>query len=337
MIFDIRDVLTRNALAAYAIALVASALAMAVNMVGAGLFGDRPFTSLYAAVVVSAYAGGLGPGLLATFVCVAGVSFFLLQPRSSFDIEANSDMATVILFVTASLFICWVLHSLRRTAQTLRVERDHSRDLSERLERTVHQKEILVREIQHRVANSLQLVSSFLMLQRRSVTNPDAKRDLEEASNRIHVLADIHRRLYAVGREERIEFAGYLKDFSRDLMKATAPHTVACAVDGDASVWLPQEKVIPLALIVNELVSNALEHGLAGRNDGKITIALEKREQDRVAVRISDNGCGLPPDFDLEAVRSVGLSIVRALSSQIDGALRLDRNVGTTWEVEFPH
>lgn len=326
----------RDARVAYAIALAVSAVAIGVNLVGNGVFGDRPFIALYAAVVISAYVGGLGAGLLTLGVCTVSVSFLLFQPQFSFTVHTRTDIAGIILFVCASGFICWMLHSVRRAAETLRIERDLSRSLAEQLQRTVHQKELLVREVQHRVSNSLQLVSSFLVLQRRAVTSTDAQRDLEEASRRIHALAHIHRRLYAAGEEERVEFALYLKELCRDLVDATAPHVVACAVDGPAGLWLSQDKVVPLAMIVNELVSNALEHGLVGRNDGRIAITLMRRGQDRVALTLSDNGFGLPAGFNLEIVQSVGLNIVRALTAQIEGTLQLVGNGGTTWELEFP-
>jgi two-component system, sensor histidine kinase PdtaS len=326
----------RNAKTAYAIAVAVSAVAVAVNLVGNGLFGDRPFIALYAAVVVSVYVGGLGPGVLATLLCATSVCFLLLQPHFSFAVRAGPDIAGVILFIIASAFTCWMFHSVRRTAETLRIERDLSRELAERLERAVQQKELLVREVQHRVSNSLQLVSSFLMLQRRAVADADARHEIEEASRRIHALAHIHRRLYAAGDEERVELTGYLDEFCRDLVTATAPQPVSCAVDGPAGIWLPQDKVVPLALIVNELVTNALEHGLVGRNDGRIAIRLEMRGPDRVALTVSDNGFGLPPGFDPETVGSVGLNIVRALATQIKGTLRIVGNGGTTWELEFP-
>jgi two-component system, sensor histidine kinase PdtaS len=336
VILDYSGPFVRNSAAAHALAAASAALAIIANMLEDGLFGDRPFIALYAAVVISAYAGGFGPGLLATLLSAAAVSYLLLEPYASFTVRAGEDVAGLILFIIASLFICWILHSLRRAAETLRIERDLSRELAGRLERTVHQKEILVREIQHRVSNSLQLVSSFLMLQRRAIANPDARRDLEEASNRIHALAHIHRRLYAAGEEERVEFTNYLKGICSDLVQATAPRTVACTVDGPAGIWLPQDKVVPLALIVNELITNALEHGLVGRNDGRIAIMLERRSDNRAALTVSDNGFGLPADFDPETIQSIGLKIVHALSAQINGTLRLLGSRGATWELEFP-
>ena len=113
----------RNAKTAYAIAVAISAVAVAVNLGENGLFGDRPFIAFYTAVVISAYVGGLGPGLLTTLLCATSVNFLLLQPSFSFAVRAGSDVAGVILFIIASAFICWMLHSVRRTAGTLRIER----------------------------------------------------------------------------------------------------------------------------------------------------------------------------------------------------------------------
>ncbi len=131
-----------------------------------------------------------------------------------------------------------------------------------------------------------------------------------------------------------MEFGGFLKELCHDVLEASGASNIVCLVRAEQLV-LPPEQTIPLALIVTELVSNALEHGFADRPKGTISIDLA-RSEDQVSLTVNDDGAGLAPDFELATTRSLGLRIVKQLAAQLGGAFAMSSGEGTTCRVTFP-
>jgi len=201
------------------------------------------------------------------------------------------------------------------------------RTLKEALE---HQ-QVLVKEINHRVKNSLQLVASMLHLQ--AGDDPQLRRRLQEASSRIMAIGRAHDRLYRSPQVEKTELADYLSDICRDL-KEVAPN---CHVSFEASepLSLNTDRAISLALVVTELVSNAAKHAYPDGTHGTISVRLrDVGEGAQVSVR--DEGVGLPPDFEIDKRIGLGMRLIRALAKQARAQLRIERHArGTEFVLEI--
>jgi two-component sensor histidine kinase len=197
-----------------------------------------------------------------------------------------------------------------------------------------HQK-VLMKEINHRVKNSLQLVASMLILQ--AGMDPELGQRLKDASSRIMAIGRAHDLLYRNTQIEKIDLADYLSDVCRDLEKAT-PN---CQVDFEASspLLLNTDRAVSLALVVTELVTNAAKHAYPEGDGGPIWVRLSRGDGEAARVSVSDEGAGLPPDFEIngKARLSLGMRLVRALANQAGAQLRFERKAhGTEFVLEIP-
>ncbi|WP_448189048.1 sensor histidine kinase [Azospirillum sp. sgz301742] len=214
------------------------------------------------------------------------------------------------------------------------------RDVTERrrvqqeLHRAVEQKSLLLREVNHRVKNSLHLVSSLMQLQMRGLADPELRRQVQDAIGRIHAIAQVHSRLYQTERFETVELSTYLQALCDDLVSASGDSSgFQLRVEADV-VELPTDHAVPLGLIANEMITNAIKHG-AGR-PLEVVVSL-RRAAPRLLFTVSDNGPGLPADFSLNATRSLGMRIVTTLSRQIGGTLEvLPTEQGASFRLVLP-
>lgn len=214
------------------------------------------------------------------------------------------------------------------------------RDVTERrrvqqeLHKLVEQKSILLREVNHRVKNSLHLVSSLLQLQARTLSDPALRHQMQDAIGRIHAIAQVHSRLYQTERFQTVELATYLRALCQDLANASGAKTgFDLKVDAE-EVELPIDLAIPLGIIANELVTNAIKHGSGKALEVRVSLA---RAGKRVLFTVADNGPGLPDGFDVERTKSLGMRIVATLSRQIGGTLDILPDVqGAAFRLAVP-
>jgi len=204
------------------------------------------------------------------------------------------------------------------------------RDREARLSESLGQKEILIREVHHRVKNNLQLVESLLSLEmrRRDDRGPDSS--LKRASARIRALASIHEMLYLSEDLARLRFDEYLRSLARALVSLPTLHIETERLNLDI------DRAIPCGLIANELITNALKYGSRGEGESpEISIGLSVSE--RIAsLEISDDGPGLPPDFDPSWCVTLGMHLVLSLVRQIEGSWHLSSDGGARWTIRFP-
>ena len=200
------------------------------------------------------------------------------------------------------------------------------RDVTERrrvqqeLRQAVEQKSLLLREVNHRVKNSLHLVSSLLQLQMRGLANQDLRNQMQDAIGRIHAIAQVHSRLYQTERFEIVELSTYLQALCDDLVSASGDSAGFHLRVEAEEVELPTDHAVPLGLIANELITNAIKH--AAGQPLEVVVSLH-RAAPWLLFTVSDNGPGLPADFSLDATRSLGMRIVTTLSRQIGGTLEV--------------
>jgi PAS domain S-box-containing protein len=217
-----------------------------------------------------------------------------------------------------------------------------SRDITERkraeeqVEASLREKELLLKEIQHRVKNNLQLISSLFDLESRATYDERMISLLKESRNRVRSIALIHEGLYEAKDLTSIDFAEYVKSLVSHLFRSfgVGDTDIALKVDvGDLRMSVGV--AIPCALIVNELVSNSLKHAFQAVDRGEIRIALSLNDAN-FSLTVSDNGVGLPESLELRDTASLGLRLVRTLAHQLKGTVELDGDAGTTFIITFP-
>lgn len=197
------------------------------------------------------------------------------------------------------------------------------------------QKEVLFRELSHRVVNGLQTVVSMIRLQRPRTNDPVAHDILASIENRVHAMALVHRRLYAADQHGSVNMAAYLSGLSEDLRSAlgSACRNLCWTLDPD--VTMASHRAIPLGLLTAELVTNACKHAHPEGRAGTITIELV-HEAGQCALAVSDDGIGLPESFDPEDSEGLGMVIVRSQVQQLGGHLAYVRlSPGTRFTVTF--
>jgi PAS domain S-box-containing protein len=199
------------------------------------------------------------------------------------------------------------------------------------------EKESLLKEIHHRVKNNLQIVSSLLRLQSGQIDHPIVKAALKDMQNRVQSMALIHEHLYQSDNLAQIDMAAYLKSLCPKLVRAMASHPGAIQLHLDMIPALLQiDQAIPCGLLVNELVSNALKHAFPEGRTGEVRVELQPVEgAHQLRLRVADNGIGLPADFDIERLSSLGLHLASDLARQLRGKLEIGSGPGATFDVVF--
>jgi PAS domain S-box-containing protein len=205
-----------------------------------------------------------------------------------------------------------------------------------RLRASLAEKDVLLKEIHHRVKNNLQIISSLLNLQMKKITEAKTRAELNATRNRIRSMALIHAKLYQSQNLSQINFAEYIEEFSRQLRSLynVNPNRVKLVLDIDA-VYLDVDVAIPCGMIVNELLTNALKYAFPEQRSGEIRVVL-RAEAAATVLSVEDNGVGLSSEIDLAEVDTLGLQLVRGLAQQLNGTVTIEQNGGTRVVIRCP-
>jgi two-component sensor histidine kinase len=203
---------------------------------------------------------------------------------------------------------------------------------------SLKEKDVLLREIHHRVKNNLQVISSILKLQANYIHDPDALDVFNECQDRIRTMALIHEKLYRTEGMARINFKDYLESLTGLLLRSQAAKGTEVRHGFQLeSVEVDIDTAIPLGLIANELISNCLKHAFIGRPRGSVIIRLQRSGAGEYELVVKDDGNGLSPDFSLEQTQSLGMRLVRILTGQIRGRVAFRSGPGTEFAITFPN
>lgn len=205
----------------------------------------------------------------------------------------------------------------------------------EQIRRSLREKEVLLKEIHHRVKNNLQIISSLLNLQSRRSTGKKARERFKESQNRVKSMALIHEKLYQSENLEGIYFQEYIQSLLKYLFGSYGvdPNHVKLKIIAD-NVLLSINKAIPCGLIVNEIVSNPLKHAFAGKLEGEIIVEFSSDGDNHILI-VGNNGIPFPESLDFRRAKSLGLQLVCALVGQLGGTIELDRSGGTEFRIIF--
>jgi len=217
-----------------------------------------------------------------------------------------------------------------------------ARDITERkefenaLKSSLNEKEVLIREIHHRVKNNMQIISSLLNLQKQYVNDEEAVNVLKESQNRVKSMAMIHEKLYKSRNFSEINFADYIRSLVSDLfysygVDSNRVKTIILLEE----VMMGLETAIPCGLIVSELVTNTLKYAFPHQEKGEFKIELHSDSDGFYDLIISDDGVGMPENINFDETDTLGLQLVNSLVNQLEGTIELSRDKGTKFNIKF--
>lgn len=215
-----------------------------------------------------------------------------------------------------------------RTAELRRSE--------EAIRKSLHEKEVLLKEIHHRVKNNMQVISSLVSLQAEGAKDQTVREVLQDVIYRVRSMALVHEKLYRSTDLAQIDFADYAKSLLHYLWRSHGSVAASIRLNLNLQpVLLPVDIAVPSALILNELAGNALKHAFKGRDGGLVTVALHADDIGRVSLSVTDNGVGLPEGLDWRNAGSLGLRLVQMLTGQLDADVQVTNGEGTGFQIVF--
>ncbi len=264
-------------------------------------------------------------------------SFKLRLPARQWDITFWPSPAFISQHMRIDKWIVLVLGLTVAALASIFIEINMQRarrnkELAVTLERSLNEKEILLKEVHHRVKNNMAIISSLLRLQARHSDDEGVKSILMDSQNRIRSMAIVHEKLYSTKFLANISFSDYVQDLLSHLFRS---YGRKIEVDLDMDVPdLDIDTMIPCGLIMNELVTNSLKHAFDGLDSPRICISLSAADG-RMRLVYTDNGSGVPEHIQFPPTDSLGLQIISMLSNQLDGSVELDRTSGTKFTIDF--
>jgi two-component sensor histidine kinase len=200
---------------------------------------------------------------------------------------------------------------------------------------SLKEKEVLLREIHHRVKNNLQVVSSLLFLQSQKFSDPELRTCFLESQSRVCSMALAHEQLYQSKNLAEVSIKTYLENLIKQQQQISIypGQEIICQVAIE-DIPLHIEKVVPTGLLVTELLSNVYKHAFADGGGGQVTISLQN-DNGQIVLEVADNGVGLPADFHPYEAKTLGLQLVTALVNQLDGTMELENDNGTCFRIRF--
>lgn len=315
---------------AYSVSAVLCVVALGIRLsVVAVLPSGFPYVTFFPAVILSSFLFGVRAGIFAAALCGAFSWHFFLSPALPPGFRIDTMLALGFYLLVCGTDIALV-HLMQRANYNLAVERERGRVLAEN-------RETLFRELQHRVSNNIQVVAALISLQRANVADDVARRALDEASGRLNLVGRISRALYDPS-GQRLGVRTFIATLTGDILEASGRSDIAIELDVDETITFNPDTAVPMALILGEAISNALEHGFAGRAEGVIVLRLHPSGDGKILLEVADNGCGLPEGFAPDRAGSLGLRIASALAQQLGGVFSLTpgQNGGARALLEIP-
>ncbi len=212
------------------------------------------------------------------------------------------------------------------------------RQAEEQIKASLQEKEVLLKEIHHRVKNNLQIISSLLNLQSKYITDPKALQMFIDSQNRVKSMALIHEILFRSRDLAKIDFAEYIKNISVQIFRLYGAYSRKISLETNVkNIMLDVDTAISCGLIVTELVTNSLKYAFGEAREGSIYIEFSNDNASTLTLIVRDNGIGFPKEIDFQNNDSLGLKLVIALAKQLSGTVELDGSSGTTFKVTFVH
>ncbi len=225
---------------------------------------------------------------------------------------------------------------LKQSNQLLQQEIGERKQAENKLRNSLQEKEILLKEIYHRVKNNLLVVSSMFELQANCVEDPEIATIFQHSQDRLHSMALVHEQLYRSQNLKELDLGQYIVALIDKLSGSydISEQGINFLLDTD-TIYVNIETAHSCGLIINELAANALEHAFRDRQSGNIWLGLQRDENSQIILQVKDDGVGFPEDFDFINADSLGLKLVRILTRQIEGEMKISTNNGTCFTITF--
>lgn len=316
---DLRGKIKTNPVARYGLAVLVAGLAFLLRLGLDGFFPPGfPYLTFFPAVVVCAYFLGLRPAILCATLCGLAAWYFFVSPTPGFHLSFPV-LLTVGFYVFVVAVDIFFIDGMRQALDQLREERERYRNLAE-------SRDLLYRELHHRVSNNLQVAGALLRLQGQGVMDVDARHVLDQAGARIEVIAQIQRELHnAVG--EPAPFRVFAEALLASAA-AAAGARVTLTLEGGEEPLHP-DQATPVTLVMLESFNNALEHGFGEGGEGRVRVSLDQSGLTHL-LSVCNDGAAPPTGFDPMRSKSLGLRIVRAMAQQLGGRFEMAREDGWT-------
>ena len=206
--------------------------------------------------------------------------------------------------------------------------------------RLLEEKEVLLKEIHHRVKNNLQVISSLLYLNSKKIKDEKTLNMFKDSQKRVKSIALVHERLYCSKGLGKISFKEYIQQLTNDLFRSYVVNKSVINLDININViFIDVDFAVPCGLIINEIISNSLKYAFPNFDEenktGKIMIDFSTNGNDELILLIGDNGVGMPLNIEEKKGHSLGLQLVDSLINQLDGSLEINSNNGTCFKIKF--
>jgi PAS domain S-box-containing protein len=233
------------------------------------------------------------------------------------------------------LLIIQDINKRKKLEEALRESGASKSKILNELRKSLEEKDLMMKEIHHRVKNNFMIIQSLLQLQSRHIKDEDALEIFRESQNRVKSMAFVHQRLYQHDNLKKINFGDYPQTLASDIFKSYAsdPNRIKLDIETE-NVTLDIDTAIPLGLILNELITNSLKYAFPEGRTGQLMIKSYLKDN-KYKLVVSDNGVGIPEKLDPEKLNSLGLKLIYSLSDQIGAEVKLNTTNGTKFEITF--
>ncbi len=250
--------------------------------------------------------------------------------------EFNSVLINILIFLGVALSMFLIsFYQIKRKNRTIQLQNERIKNKNNTIDKTLKEKELLLKEIHHRVKNNLQMISSLLNLQTYSLKNDFAIKALNDSKNRVQAIALVHKKLYQDDNISEVNLHEYVSDLidfigNRDINNYPITYTINIG-----EILVNTDTAVPLGLIITELISNSMKHAFSNEENCNITISITLDKTEGVILEFSDNGKGLPDNLDLENLDSLGFEIINTLIEQLHGNMLIDTSQGTQFKISL--
>ena len=269
---------------------------------------------------------GIDPGM------IPEESVIINRPFSVYEqLRGQILMVGALFFLLSSL----VLILFGNIVHKRKTQRELARS-AEQIRSSLGEKEILLKEVHHRVKNNLQVISGLLNLQAHHITDQMSKEIYKESQNRIISMALIHEELYQARDLARVDFGAYIENLAENLFGSYSVDKDRVTLDLDIDhTEMVVDTAIPCGLIVNELISNCLKHAFPDGMSGRVRVAFHELNDKEYELEVSDDGVGLPPELDITRTASLGMQLIYLIVEQLKGKIEVSREGGTGFRILF--